>query len=322
VTLSAAGLAAVAALLAPGTGQAPAATSGAGCTKTLTAGHGNLSRFARHLKPGSVGCLRGTFYQWLTIRHGGFTLRSAPGERASIVGVVYFSRSAHDVVLSGLQLRGDTTPNVRINGTRITIRRSEITNEHRGICVSIGGAFERFGVASSVTILRNRIHDCGRLPATNHDHGIYVEGAKNTLIRGNLIYDNADRGVQFYPNAQASLVVNNVIDGNGEGVLFGSETSGGEYAGLYASSGNIVARNVISNSVLRHNVEAWWAGPVGAGNIARDNCLWNGAGGNIDLSAGGFLAIANRIAKPNFVDRAAKDFRLQAGSPCAGMGPQ
>jgi len=247
VTLSAAGVVVVAALLAPGTGQAPAATS-PGCTKTLVAGHGNLSRFARRLKPGDVGCLRGTFYQWLTIRRGGFTLRSSPGGRASIVGVVYFSRTAHDVVLSGLLLRSHTTPTVRINGTRITVRRSEITNEHRGICVSIGGAFERWGIASGVTIAQNRIHDCGRLPATNHDHGIYVEGAKDTLIRGNLIYDNADRGVQFYPNAQNSTVVNNVIDGNGEGVLFGSEASGGEYAGLYASSGNLVARNEIGRA--------------------------------------------------------------------------
>jgi hypothetical protein len=31
--------------------------------------------------------------------------------------------------------------------------------------------------------------------------------------------------------------------------------------------------------------------------------------------------VANLDRDPLFVDRAAKDFRLQAGSPCAGMGP-
>jgi parallel beta-helix repeat protein len=211
---------------------------------------------------------------------------------------------------------------VRISGTRITIVRSEITNRHTGICVSVGGDFEHWGIASGVTLAQNRIHDCGRLPATNHDHGIYVEGARDTLIRGNLIYDNADRGVQFYPNAQASIVVNNVIDGNGEGVQFGSATAGGEYARSYASSGNVVARNIISNSRVRHNVESWWGGPVGTANVVRDNCLWNGVLGNLDLTAGGFLAAANVVAQPKFVDRAAADFHLAPGSPCAGMGPR
>ena len=113
-----------------------------------------------------------------------------------------------------------------------------------------------------------------------------------------------------------------MIDGNGEGVIFSSEAGGGEYSAAYASSGNVVTRNIISNSTQRHNVESFWAGPVGTGNVARDNCLWNGAQGNIDLSAGGFLSISNIVANPGFVDREAGDFRLQSGSPCAGMGPR
>jgi hypothetical protein len=141
------------------------------------------------------------------------------------------------------------------------------------------------------------------------------------VIRGNLIYDNADRGIQFYPDAKDSLVTNNVIDGNGEGVIFSSETGGGEYSAPYASSGNLVARNIISNSRVRHNVEAFWAGPVGTGNVVRDNCLWNGAQGNVDLSAGGFVASSNVVADPEFVDREAGDFRLEPGSSCAGKGP-
>jgi parallel beta-helix repeat protein len=303
---------------------APAAEthSSVGCTRTLVAGQGSLGRFVRHLRPGAVGCLRGTFHQSLTIRRGGIRLRSASGSRATIDGVIYVAKTARDVVLARLVLRSHHTPNVRINGTGITIIRSEITNGHTGICVSVGGGFERWGVAHGVALLRNRIHDCGRLPATNHDHGVYVEGAVDTVIRGNAIYDNADRGIQFYPNAKDSLATNNVIDGNGEGVIFSSEAGGGEYSTSYASSGNVVTRNIISNSTERHNVESFWAGPVGTGNVAKENCLWNGAQGNIDLSAGGFLAISNVVANPEFVDRSEDDFRLSPGSPCAGMGPQ
>ena len=186
----------------------------------------------------------------------------------------------------------------------------------------MGGAFERWGMANRVKLAWNRIHNCGRIPPTNHDHGIYVEGAQRTVIRGNLIYDNADRGVQLYPNAQRTLVTANVIDGNGEGVIFSSEAAGGAYSRPYASSDNVVTRNIISNSRERHNVESWWGGPVGTGNVVRGNCLWNGELGNLDLSGGGFLAVGNVVAEPRFVDREAKDFRLRGGSPCAGMGPR
>lgn len=105
-------------------------------------------------------------------------------------------------------------------------------------------------------------------------------------------------------------------------MIFSSEAGGGEFSAPYASGGNVVARNIISNFTQRHNVEAWWGGPVGTGNVVRDNCLWNGALGNIDLSVGGFLAISNVVAEPGFVDREAADFHLGRGSPCAGMGPQ
>jgi hypothetical protein len=306
-----------------GGGHAPAADAASGkCTRTLAAGTGSLQRFVRRLHRGDVGCLRGTFRSNLSIYGGGFRLTSAPGTRATIDGVVFLSHSSHDVVLARLRLRSSDTPTLRINGRRITVRGTDITNAHRGICVSVGGTFERWGVARGVALLWDRIHDCGRLPATNHDHGVYVEGAIGTVISDSLIYDNADRGIQFFPNAQRSIVTNNVIDGNGEGVIFSSESAGGEYSAAYASSNNLVTHNIISNSRVRYNLEAWWGGPVGVGNVAKVNCLWNGAQGNLDLSAGGVLAIANVVANPDFLDRAANDFHVKPGSLCAGMGPR
>jgi hypothetical protein len=317
-------VAVAAAVVLMGGGRAPAASEASGkCTRTLAAGSGNLQRFVARLHRGDVGCLRGTFRTNLSVyKVGGFRLTSAPGARATIDGVVFLSRNAHDIVLARLRIRSSDTPTVRINGRRITIRGTDITNAHRGICVSVGGAFEQWGVARGVALLWDRIHDCGRLPPTNHDHGVYVEGAVGTVIKDSLIYDNADRGIQFFPNAQRSVVTNNVIDGNGEGIIFSSESAGGDYSVPYASSDNLVAHNVISNSRVRTNVETWWGGPVGAGNVVRANCVWNGAMGNFDLSGGGVLAIGNLVANPGFVDRTAHDFKLKPGSPCAGMGPR
>ena len=94
-----------------------------------------------------------------------------------------------------------------------------MTNGHTAICFALGNP--RFGVARDVTIQRNRIHDCGRLPATNLDQGVYVAVARGTRIVGNWIYENADQGVQLYPDARGTYVAGNVIDGNGEGIIFG-----------------------------------------------------------------------------------------------------
>ncbi len=112
-----------------------------------------------------------------------------------------------------------------------------------------------------VRIEHNRIHDCGRMPATNYDHGIYVNQARRAFIHRNVIHDNADRGIQLYPNAHGSKIVGNVIDGNGQGVAFGGD-----------SNNNVVARNVISNSTVRFNVES--ADSSGRHNMVRNNCVW------------------------------------------------
>ena len=102
-----------------------------------------------------------------------------------------------------------------------------------------------------------------------------------------------------------------MIDGNGEGVIYGD----------MAAAGNEVAYNVISNSKIRWNVESYWgSSAVGTGNTLHDNCVWNGTSGNIQ-SPQGFTATANKLVDPLFANRALKDFTLLAASPCSGYGP-
>ena len=129
------------------------------------------------------------------------------------------------------------------------------------------------------------------------------------MITNNFIYDNADRGIQLYPDAQGSTIANNVIDGNGEGIIFSGDS------GL-ASSNNVVRRNVISNSRVRYNVESWWpnGNPVGTGNLASDNCLWNGTQGNVADQVG-FTASNNVVANPGYSDRSAGTSRSRPRAP-------
>ena len=80
-----------------------------------------------------------------------------------------------------------------------------------GICFSLGNT-DTWGYAGSTTIENSRIHDCG--PTTNMNHGIYAQATSGrTLILGNWIFDNGDRGIQLYPAAQNILIAHNVING-------------------------------------------------------------------------------------------------------------
>jgi len=325
---SLAALVTAAVIVAAGVAESPAATS---CDKvaapsgsdsaagTAAAPYRTAGKLADSLQPGQTGCLRaGAYEQNLTIERGGsagapITLSSYPGERATLRGRLRVKDSANFVTIEDLDLDGrhpgDTLPSPSVYGNDVVFRGNDVTNHHTGICFLIGS--NDYGRAVRVTIERNRIHDCGVLPAENHHHGIYIEHADNTRVVGNWIYDNADRGVQMYPDSQSAYIANNVIDGNGQGVSYARE-----------SANNVVEHNVVSNSVLRWNIEDWELS--GGGNVARLNCVWTTRTGSYAREGGvmvsrDFTAVQNLIADPQFANRAAKDFRLAAGSPCAEL---
>ena len=129
--------------------------------------------------------------------------------------------------------------------------------------------------------------------------------AYGTRITRNWIYDNADRGVQLFPDAQRTYVARNVIDGNGEGVVFSRK-----------SANNVVENNAISNSVVRYNIEDYELS--GTGNVARRNCLWSprhpdkaGIQPGIEVEV-----VENVVTEPAYANRGDDDLRLQADSPC------
>ena len=285
-------------------------------------------KLADSLTAGQTGCLRGGTYTSTSITtrisDPGVTLTSYPGERAKLVGRLWVDSNGDGAQVLDLDLdgrNGSRLPSPMITGHDTVWRGNDVTNGHTGaICFHLGSG--TYGNANRTLIENNRIHNCGKLPAANHHHGIYVLHANDSVIRDNLIYDNADRGVNFYPNSRRTKVIGNVIDGNGEGVMYSGGSSGP------VSSDNIVAGNIISNSKVRYNVESYWSNNVGSGNVARRNCVFasNTRSSHYNSKGGiakewGFKTAENVIANPQYVDRAAKDFRLQDGSACQGYGP-
>ena len=288
------------------------------------------TKLANSLSAGDVGCLHaGTYVEDVRMGSGGtagapVTLTSYPGERAKVVGRFYVPKGSNFVTVSNLDLNGTPAqgsndandPSPTINAENVSFIGNDVTNDHNAICFLLGNSW---GAVKDTLIQGNRIHDCGRLPAENHAHGIYVEISTDAKILDNVIYDNADRGVQLYHDAQGTQIRGNVIDGNGEGIIFS-----GDYG--YTSNNNIVEDNIISNAKIRNNVESWYpsGNPIGQGNVVRNNCI---GGGGYDHGNGGiaeqwgFKVESNNVITKNqkFVDRAAKDFRLQGDSPCKGI---
>ena len=264
-----------------------------------------------------VGCLRRGVYRGdVTMSRSHVTLRSQPGERATIVGRLRIEDSANFVTVTRLRLDGRNSsglPSPSVYGDDALFRRVDVTNRHTEICFLLGSS-ER-GRAYRTAIVQSRIHDCGELPPTNLDHGIYAARTEGARMVGNLIYDNADRGIKLGPDAQRTLVRRNIIDGNGTGITF----SGDEGS---ASSDNIVEHNVIANSQTRWNVESYFPSTTGSGNLAVGNCVWasnprdyyRGDGGV--ESPDGFSVADNVVAEPRYADRDGDDFRLPAGSQC------
>ncbi|MDX6726897.1 MAG: hypothetical protein QOK49_1702, partial [Baekduia sp.] len=202
-------------------------------------------------------------------------------------------------------------PSPTVNGDHVTFSDNVVTNGQTGICFDLGGA-PGYGIAQHTLLLRNRIHDCGARPADNRQHGIYVERAIDTRIIDNVIYDNADRGIQLYPDAQHTVITGNVIDGNGEGIIFSGD-------GSTSSSYATVEHNLLTGSRVRANLESWWPTAArGVGNHARRNCLWGGRP-LIDRSQGGFDTAGDTVADPGYRAARLGDFRIDPKSPCAAL---
>lgn len=285
---------------------------------TLARPFASVQRLVDTLRPGQVGCLRGGIFPGdITVARSGtrgrpLTITTYPGEHTRVIGRLLVSAGAAHLVFASLGLDGRNArrlPSPTVFGSDVTFVGDNVTNWHTSICFDLGQTGGT--TARGIKIERSVIHDCGQRPAGNHEHGIYVENTRDVLIAWNLIFNNADRGIQLYPDAQRTTIEHNVIYGNGEGVLFAGDANSD-------STGALVTHNVIAGSDVRSNVESWYpAGAPAAGeNLLTDNCIGSSRQTAIDTSGGGFEPTANLIAEPKFVDVTARNFTLLSSSPC------
>ena len=270
------------------------------------------------LSTGQTGCFRaGITTGSASISKQNLTLTSYPGERGTVKGRIWVTPQGDGTTVTNLNLDGRpgvTSPT--ISADNATFRGNDVTDYHTAICFAVVDG------ASGTVIENNNIHDCGELPATNQDHGIYVADATNTTIHGNWIHHNADRGIQLYPNADSTTITGNVIDSNGSGIIFGAGYENGTYE---TPDNNTVTNNLITNAQVRDNIESSGK-PNGSGNVVTHNCIkgapsgYGGPGGSGILdTTNGFTATNSLIASPGYVNAAAGDYRILTPDQCSAL---
>lgn len=310
-------------------------------------------------QPGEIVCFRAGVYNHST--HGGeagqlrvtrsgtasnrVVFRSYPGEMATITGRVVVDGSY--VTIENLKLRDehiDGTPSWQIFGDYVTFQNNDMSNGNRHIGLQV--STQDTGEPSPIgwKILHNRIHDNGRLPYTNKDHGFYISkpsGPNGDQPRGEVAFNiyewNADRGVQFYPDGDGHWVHHNVIVYNRTGVSFGSADvlePGGQICNCY-SQDNLIENNVIAynddgtNTVAElersgNNIHVGtkYALDRDWGNEVNDNCLVKIAGLSNQGTAPGiqYRTSGNTVTDKNpFINKEQRDFRIVDSSPCKSI---
>lgn len=169
-------------------------------------------------------------------------------------------------IVDGHDTSSDARATLQVNGTGLVAKKVIVTNRHTKIGWNLG--VTTYGRADGFYLEDCEAWDCGTLTpsgigATNHQHGFYVEHATNGHMVRPVAKGNADRGIQFYPDAQNCLIEDPVLIDNDTHVMFagGNEDNFGDQA----SCGNRVVRPVFQAS-RRCDVDSYWPGRVGTGN--------------------------------------------------------
>lgn len=301
----------------------PAGNDGAAGTEA--APYRTFRKLISVLQPGQYGCLRsGVYDEDPTIRVSGtaaapITITSFPGEWATLYGRLSVEDNVKRVTVAHMTLDGAGAPNdgssklpsPTVHGDNVAFISNLVTNRNTAICFAVGN--ESHGRAYNVEIRGNRIYGCGVLPPTNHQHGIYLHSPCCAQVTDNWIHDNADTGVNLYPNADDNYFARNVIHGNGDNISFAGRSKGGV---CESSDNNVIESNVITNPRVRKSITSWSpCGKHGSGNVLRRNCIYPPTFEGTE----GYALQGNLHVDPRYVDPANADFRLQAGSPCAPL---
>jgi hypothetical protein len=277
---------------------------------TLSAPLRSPQRLMESLQPGETGCLgegtyTGTGPDGIVLygRSGGqpdapITVRSTPGERATLRGVIYLNRDADDIRLTNLTLIAQRPRNpvdgmhgIFTYGARTALIDNDISNSHATSCLILGNIEQRgvdSGRAVDTLVSGNVFRNCGSPQHGMHDHAIYLARTLRATIVDNVFVGSSGWAIHLYPNAQRTLVQGNVMYGNAGSVIFAGEDP-------WRSNHNVVVDNIMAGSRKVPEVSGSYPSRPGRGNQVRGNCIAPGLAVT-DGDTAGYRMIDNRVA--------------------------
>lgn len=229
----------------------------------------------------------GTYYENINFSGKAITVTSTSGPGATIINgqqqgpvVTFGTNEGRASVLSGFTITngygnfnaGYEGGGILMNGTSPTIQGNVITSN--GACAEgMGLAANGGGPLIQNNIIHNNLQTgCDGGPGGG---GIYVEGATNVQIVGNIVVDNSDYyggGGGMAVSGTGTVISNNVISGNqGGGIAFGS----------YGGDG-ILVQNLITNNTNGAGV-SWYSEPA---VLVSNTITGNSSGGASEIVAG------------------------------------
>ncbi|MCC7293252.1 MAG: right-handed parallel beta-helix repeat-containing protein [Phycisphaerales bacterium] len=137
-------------------------------------------------------------------------------------------------------------------GAHQTVQRCEVARNYNGLKV---GDNSEGSQPRRVTVQHNHCHDNANPDQPGNSDGIQCLGDGNvySIVRGNVVHDNSDDGIDVGQGAEFTLIERNVVynhvdpDGDGSGIKIGTHES---Y--LPPGGGQLVRYNVLFNNKLRH----------------------------------------------------------------------
>ena len=229
---------------------------------TLASPWATLENATAQLQPGDLLYLRGGSYSFASaVTSNGtaaapITIQGYPGEQPLLIAPAGSAR--YDT----LSIQGSylTFDHLRISDLVAQASSVEIIASAHDVTLSNCDIYGSLGVGMIIAgshnnFLRNRIHDNG---SYHKNEGIYIEGAYNVL-RGNLVYNNWDYGIQLYNELVTdgseghNLVEGNYVFHNG----YGAKNAGisNDTAGMILSKGH--ANDIVRNNIFCDNAD--WA---------------------------------------------------------------
>ena len=263
---------------------------------TLTAGQRALVR-------------AGTYAESLDMTRAGtasapITVENYPGERPVVNGggqrPLEISSSGAYVRVRGFVFANspyDSGGNIDIYGHHLEISANEIRNaQDQGIYSDED--------SHHAQILGNWIHHNGK-GLIHQSHGIYLQG-NDHLVANNVIHDHAEGfGIQVYDRNSRSIITANTVTGAG-------------HSGIVVGGSGGVDNIVVVNNVFAFNAHYGISHDSTCPTASRadHNVVFGNAWGQTHPGCSGLdYSRGNRAADPLFVNYAARNMRLNAGSP-------